>query len=182
MVPAGSKISLAKNESMEIKIPTDRAGIKTMRYESPDESMTRISLDELSLPTVIRVPIREANGADMAMTEGSPKRTSSATWYKGTRFARISPAIRSKWLTKKTKKKNRKDTKKEKRISFTRYLNKVQEIALFIESGDGGIGATAMCDFQLVRVSRLISLIISRWNQNLQLPVPFPKAHPLQAP
>jgi hypothetical protein len=66
---------------------------------------------------VIRVPVRQAKGEAMAMIEGREYRTRRATWYRGTRFSRISLAIRRSWLTKKIKKKNKKQTQKVKRIS-----------------------------------------------------------------
>ena len=76
-------------------MPAVTAGINTFLYESPDESITRISLSLVSRPTVIRVPTREAKGADMAITPGREKSTNSATWPKGTCLVRISRAMRS---------------------------------------------------------------------------------------
>jgi hypothetical protein len=66
---------------------------------------------------VIRVPVRQAKGEAMAITEGREYRSKSATWGRGTRLERISRAISKSWFTKKTKKKKRKHTKNAKKIS-----------------------------------------------------------------
>jgi hypothetical protein len=66
---------------------------------------------------VIRVPTMEAKGADMAIIEGMEYSTRRATWPKGTCLVKISWAKRRSWFTKKIKKKKRKDTKKENRVS-----------------------------------------------------------------
>ena len=55
---------------MEINTPTVRAGMKIIRYESPEARIIKISLSELILPIVMRVPIRDAKGADNAIIEG----------------------------------------------------------------------------------------------------------------
>jgi hypothetical protein len=106
-----------KNEISEIKIPIITAGKKIFLYERPDESITRISLSDVSLPTVMSVPTREANGADMAITEGREKRINNATCENGTCLVSTSFAIRSIWFTKKIKKKKRNEMKNENKAS-----------------------------------------------------------------
>jgi hypothetical protein len=64
-------------------------------YESPEESITSISLLEVMRPIVMSVPTRHANGADMAITEGKENSINNATWSKGTRLSRISLTRRS---------------------------------------------------------------------------------------
>jgi hypothetical protein len=54
----------------------------------------------------------------MAIMEGKENITSKATWYTGTRLARISFAIKSIWFTKNAKKKNKKHIQKARRISL----------------------------------------------------------------
>jgi hypothetical protein len=76
---------------------------------------------------VIRVPTKEAKGADIATTEGREKRTNRATCRRGTFLVKISWAISSSWFTKKTKKKKRKATKNETRVSKKILLNMVQD-------------------------------------------------------
>jgi hypothetical protein len=61
----------------------------------------------------------EAKGAERATTEGRAKKTSRVTSLTGTRLVRISWARRRSWFTKKIMKKNRKETRKEKRASVT---------------------------------------------------------------
>jgi hypothetical protein len=115
-------MSLAIKERIEITMPTVIAGINTFLKESPDDRNTKISLSLESLPTVIKVPTREAKGADNAITEGKENSTKSATCPKGTCLARISWAINRSWLTKKIKKKKRNEIKKEKKVSVRIYL------------------------------------------------------------
>jgi hypothetical protein len=102
-------------------IPTVMAGIKTVRYESPEASITRISLSLVILPTVIRVPTRDAKGADIAIIEGMEKSMSKATWGKGTCLVRISCARSNNWFTKNIKKKKRNETRNENKVSFRIY-------------------------------------------------------------
>jgi hypothetical protein len=64
----------------------------------------------------------EAKGADNAITEGKENSTKRATCPKGTCFDKMSWAINRSWLTKKIKKKNRNEIKKEKKASPRIYL------------------------------------------------------------
>jgi hypothetical protein len=111
-------MSLAIKEKMEMTTPTVTAGINTFLKESPDDRSTRISLSLESRPTVIKVPTREAKGADIAITEGRENSTKRATCPNGTCLDKISCAIKRSWLTKKIKKKNRNEIKKEKKVSL----------------------------------------------------------------
>ena len=77
---------------MEIITPIVTAGKKTILYENPDVSITRVSLSDVNLPTVIKVPTRQANGAESAITEGKEYIINNTTWKKGTCFSNTSLA------------------------------------------------------------------------------------------